>query len=755
MSQHYLAIGSHDSTPRVVELWVLASGIWNWLWTANDPCPGTFFGFAMAIDERIPHGSHPGSYGTVAAGNPAALLSGRVYIYMTYSAGELQVLHYGFGNETEHICFGESVSADSGILAVGIPSLTYGGQAKAGSVYIYLWNPALSIQGEYEFLVQIPPPVPTLNGGFGVSVGTWEGLVVIGDNQHNIYEYEISGFSAIPVLLEQPVDLNLASRNGYAVTIWDQFIASGDEDFIPDPTRRGATFVWDANPLLFPFYRRMYTLDDPSAVVNTRYGADVDNRGGCYIVSGIPEHPPYGGVWVTNLCRRNCYGCDGVLNSCAPHDICGVCLGDNSTCVDCFGVFHGKAVEDACDVCGGTNTTCIIPTFSLAVTINCSTVYRTNLTHLFQTQWGNAVWSLVSPLPSDGNAVLLTETVNPGSVLVTTLEYIPIIGDIGIDHVYLNGTVVATGATAIFNITFTIGTCNDCFGVHNGTAKFDLCGVCNGTNATCLGCDGVPNSEKVLDACDVCGGNGRECLNITTMTVLDETCTAQIIIEMMRYPPTTPVTWSFCAPPSVGSAYINPNTGVLLWHNPGISGPVTLCIEAISGFNSSVFAKKNITFEIANCTDCNGNQLGLQILDVCGVCGGPGTECIDCFGIPFGNATRDLCGVCNGTNTTCVPGQNPLGVVIMLIVIFTLIGFGLLYACLATFIGDFKLVPVKVPPSQHRNPPRSSFVVTQPVQLAPVGYAPPGLNPLNSPSTIAINAFGDSRGLPTELLSAR
>jgi hypothetical protein len=52
--------------------------------------------------------------------------------------------------------------------------------------------------------------------------------------------------------------------------------------------------------------------------------------------------------------------------------------------------------------------------------------------------------------------------------------------------------------------------CLGCDGVPNSGKVPDLCGVCGGSNA-CLGCDGVPNSGKVLDACNICGGDGKSC----------------------------------------------------------------------------------------------------------------------------------------------------------------------------------------------------------------------------------------------------
>ena len=43
----------------------------------------------------------------------------------------------------------------------------------------------------------------------------------------------------------------------------------------------------------------------------------------------------------------------------------------------------------------------------------------------------------------------------------------------------------------------------DCHGVAGGSAKYDRCRVCNGTN-TCLDCAGVPNGKSRRDRCK-CG----------------------------------------------------------------------------------------------------------------------------------------------------------------------------------------------------------------------------------------------------------
>ena len=644
MSEHYLVVGDHDSSPRVVQLWVkTTTPPWSWVWTTADPCPGHYFGFSVAIDENINRGNHPGVYGTIAVGDPAAYLSGRVYIYFTYDPGRIDTLFYGFGNETEPMCFGESVSADSSLLAVGAPSFTYSSQSKSGSVFIYRWNPALGLAGQYEFVVQITPPVPTVNGGFGESVSVWSNFVMIGDNQREVYLYEIIGLVAVPSLLDQPDGIVLDSRLGYAVSIWDNYAIAGDEDYVPTPTARGATFVWDRNPLLPLLYRPMYTLTDSDTSLATRYGADVDNRGGCYIVSGAPHVLPYGGVYIVDLCRNDCYGCDDVLNSCLINDFCGVCNGDNSTCIDCFGVLNGPAVYDACGVCDGNNSTCVIP-IPVAEIITCEGSFNISLQHEFEAQWGPATWILVAPFATKGTASIVN-----GYLSYTALPY-----ESGVDTFDINATVITTQATTVFTATVTIGSCLDCFGVLNGPDRPDLCGVCGGNNSTCLGCDGVPNSGIEYDYCAVCGGDNSTCLNVTAVPTQSITCTAQIFFIMQHEPAATPVLWSIAVQPVLGSVFINPVTGIAIWTNPGILGVDWFVVQAVSLINPLVSDTTNVTFLIQDCSDCNGNQGGTQLVDLCGVCGGDSSSCIDCLGIPNGAAVEDVCGDCNGAGIRCL-----------------------------------------------------------------------------------------------------
>lgn len=649
MSANYLVVGSHSVAPRVTQLWVrnpAGSPPWEWLWTTNDPCPIHYFGFSAAVDERVPQGAYPGNWGTVAVGDPAAYYTGRVYIYLTYSPDILQTLYYGFGNETTTVCFGESVSADSGLLAIGAPSLTYAAQVAAGSVYIYRWNPATGLQGEYEFVIQITPPSPVVNGGFGESVSVYGSVVMIGDNTRTVYMYRISGMTAIPVPLDQPAGINLASRLGYAVSVWDQFAVAGDEDFIPSPSARGATFVWDVNPSFTTFFRYIYQLNDTTASLSTRYGAAVSNRGGCYVASGITQNLPNGGVYVANLCRDDCYGCDGIINSCTKDDLCGVCLGDNTTCVDCTGVINGNLTDDECGVCGGLNNTCVVVTTNFTdLAIDCNGTFTLPLTHAFG---GNATWKLVAPFATKGIAVITGETLT-----YTGRPYL-----YGTDTFAINVSIPSRHIWSLINVTVEVGTCYDCNDVLGGPSLPDPCGICEGDGSSCAGCDGVPNSGKEYDYCGVCGGTASTCILVLPVNTSNVQCTGQLFFVMHALPATTPVRWSVIHGTTTS---INQYTGVVQWINPLIIGVDWFVVRATSVSNPSLFGELNVTFVIDDCSDCSGTQGGTQLLDLCGVCGGDSSSCMDCQGVPNGLAVDDICGVCNGDGSTCLDCRGVAG----------------------------------------------------------------------------------------------
>ena len=234
------------------------------------------------------------------------------------------------------------------------------------------------------------------------------------------------------------------------------------------------------------------------------------------------------------------------------------------------------------------------------------------------------------------------------------LNYTALPFESGFDFFAINVTLPTTHASGVLVVNVTIGACLDCHGVSGGPARIDRCGVCGGNNMSCAGCDGVPYSNLTNDFCGVCNGNNATCLVIEPINTTNIHCTAQILFFLLHEPAATPVIWSIIEGPLFGSAVINEINGYILYQNPGIVGIDWFILQAVSQINTSVVATHNVTFNVEDCADCNGDQMGFALLDLCGVCGGNSQECADCRGVPNGVVTFDICGVCGGNGTICL-----------------------------------------------------------------------------------------------------
>lgn len=61
----------------------------------------------------------------------------------------------------------------------------------------------------------------------------------------------------------------------------------------------------------------------------------------------------------------------------------------------------------------------------------------------------------------------------------------------------------------------------DCNSVINGSATFDICGICQGNGTSCLDCAGTAFGTASLDRCNVCNGDGQSCLNCAEADITD------------------------------------------------------------------------------------------------------------------------------------------------------------------------------------------------------------------------------------------
>lgn len=136
----------------------------------------------------------------------------------------------------------------------------------------------------------------------------------------------------------------------------------------------------------------------------------------------------------------SCADCNGVPNGPATYDVCDVCGGNNG-CTDCNGLVGGTATYDVCDVCSGDNTSCL----------DC-----------LGAPFGTSAYDACDVCNGDG---LTCQACDGG----TSNQF-----EIDLCGNCVNMTLPAYKPS-----------CFDCFGVANGTAIRDLCGVCNGTNSAC------------------------------------------------------------------------------------------------------------------------------------------------------------------------------------------------------------------------------------------------------------------------------
>eukprot|EP01051_Picozoa_sp_SAG22_P009358 SAG22_NODE_774_length_7293_cov_15.888796_2_plen_311_part_00 len=88
----------------------------------------------------------------------------------------------------------------------------------------------------------------------------------------------------------------------------------------------------------------------------------VSDQGLCSADASVTGAADLAGAPLWTFCCSSCRGCDGVANSGASEDECGVCGGDGSSCAGCDGTANSGVVEDACGVCGGDGTSCTFET---------------------------------------------------------------------------------------------------------------------------------------------------------------------------------------------------------------------------------------------------------------------------------------------------------------------------------------------------------------------------------------------------------
>jgi len=346
---------------------------------------------------------------------------------------------------------------------------------------------------------------------------------------------------------------------------------------------------------------------------------------------------------------NSCYGCDTVINSGKVLDACGVCAGDNSTCKGCDGkvcsIYDATctiAVVDACGVCGGNNTC-----------VGCDGKIN-NLTKGEVPKITD-----VCGICGGNNACVGCDGVAYSGVYK---DFCDVCGGNN-DCVGCDGKIYKSPSKPLaFDACGICGgnnsTCIGCDGKNSvPPLVYDLCGVCNGSNE-CFGCDGGLNSNRTVDACGICDGDGTLCLgcdgiryNLTLGEVppvfdLCGVCNgtnACIGCDGKRVNQTAgeiPASFDYCdiclpaGDPSRDACIGCDGVRVdLRFEQPKMRD---LC--AICGGNNT-------------CIGCDDVIYSGAVYDACGLCGGDNSTCAGCDGIPNSGAVLDKCGVCAGNNS--------------------------------------------------------------------------------------------------------
>ncbi|KAH3759353.1 exocyst complex subunit 4 [Pelomyxa schiedti] len=388
----------------------------------------------------------------------------------------------------------------------------------------------------------------------------------------------------------------------------------------------------------------------------TCFGCDSTPSGLTYDLCGVCggnntcldcQQVPFGNKTLDNcsVCGGSnaCQGCDGAY-SLPPteYDQCGICGGNGTECEDCFGVRWGHAVEDPCGVCAGTSK-CIGCDGVLAVP---------PMAYDYCGECGG------TDACRGCDGILYSEKkvdacdVCGGSSACNDCSGVPF-GDMFYDSC---GNCVNTSFP-------TMDWCVGCDNEAWSGLKFDLCHVCNGSNA-CVGCDNITFSGLSYDDCGICGGNGTECLGCDGIAfsgiVYDrcDVCGGHDACVGCDDVPRSGYFYDVCGDctndaehPACAGCDMIPFSGVEydLCHICGGSNECLGCDgEPYSGARYDLCGVCGGNNE---CYDCAGTKWDTKTLDVCNVCGGNGSTCLGCDNVPFSGARYDKCGVCDGNNT--------------------------------------------------------------------------------------------------------
>ena len=236
---------------------------------------------------------------------------------------------------------------------------------------------------------------------------------------------------------------------------------------------------------------------------------------------GVPDHHLGG-----------CVGCDGVANSGAVMDVCGVCGGNGcsgtdpslwSWCCDCAGVAFGTSTQDLCCECvdgASYYPNGVKPAEHTQIenlwtqgqeAFAAAAATMTTFRALVEPRHKAAAQTLYEQAEQafkDAWALVATQAAVPGTTMcypeLTALPQVTNNRDAcGVCKGQLSSCLgCATSATPL-PVGPLEGLYPDDCDVCGGSTEVDVCGICGGSSngLDCVGCDGIVASGKVQDAC--------------------------------------------------------------------------------------------------------------------------------------------------------------------------------------------------------------------------------------------------------------
>ena len=644
-SENYVLIGNPASYPASSELFVRTENPqWSLSMKIKEVNENSEFGYAVAINEESE---------VVMVSDPSYRNDiGRVYVYPSYSDIIIDTLDHPL--DSEHSRFGHKIVITENTAVITSPYQTVESHVDVGAVHIFQREASGS---KWYFLQSLYSPQQVASNTerkFGWSVAISGDFIAVGSYYSDFVEvYRLTDEWRHFQTIQGP-RLTLISKFGASLDLKGTRLAVSDYNFLSSPSALGKVFTYEYSAV-YDEWLPCQTFTDSPTTFHTHFGQSVSLMSETQIVMAAPAtdstENSNGRIYLYDLDRQElCEGCDGIINSDADYDECGVCDGDNSSCSGCDGIVNSGVTLDYCGVCGGQNTTCLSTEHELMMNNKCNQQTQIILQH--EPQNNKVEWRVISEA-----------RYGTVSIVNSTLTYVSSVNEkdstiksdlFRIELSDHNGHFRQT------TVTVEIEACVGCDGVANSGVVEDRCGVCGGNGDSCLDCNGDLNGTAFVDYCGVCSyasTANTTCLVVNSPTTPFELgCSQKFVMEAQEYNPVLPtrtISWLLVSDAEDGAVNMGVHSGRIEYSNHGSKDvDEEIWFKGTDKYYNEGIGRIKIHVRGCNIVGCDQIVGSGKTIDQCGVCGGT-NECIDCNGVVFGNAKTDICGVCDGKNDTC------------------------------------------------------------------------------------------------------